>query len=240
MVEKLLKWADANHSASINRPCNPHAVIAINKSQNSSSNDSWLPAQTTRDFFKSISAQINKNPTFLRYVEKWRGANIAIHDMEELLKRYYWSIQVVRLPEKSRYELMYKQRDALRDVISEACNSSFLKRKSVSILPDVDEFGMYLSLAFDHFSETLDRPFDYVKASIRSRPPPETLEDNLLEFVILFGEAMNAAGEIQRIFDKITETIASYFIFDSARKQRMGKYTAGHYKVKTPKHFHNI
>lgn len=217
-------------------PCKPHAVIAINRSHISSSNDSWLPAQTTKDFFKSMSAQINKNATFLQYVEKWRGSNIAIHDIEELFKRYYWSIQVVRLPEKSRYELMYKQRDALRDVISEACQSSFQKRKSVSLLPDVDEFGMYLSLAFDHFAQTLDQPFDYVKASIQSRPPPETLEDNLLEFVVSFAAATNAEGEIELIFNKITKIVASYFILDSARKHRMGRYIAVCVQKKTPEY----
>lgn len=129
---------------------------------------------------------------------------------------------------------MYKQRDALRDVISEACQSSFQKRKSVSLLPDVDEFGMYLSLAFDHFAQTLDQPFDYVKASIQSRPPPETLEDNLLEFVVSFAAATNAEGDIEHIFHKITKIVASYFILDSARKHRMGRLIAVCLWRKTP------
>lgn len=223
VVEKLLKWADANHSTSINMPCKPHAIIAINKSQNSSPKELWHPLMTTEDFFKSMGNQINKNPTILKYVEKWRDSNAPINDIQELFQKYYWTITVVRLPEKSRYELMYQQRDALRDVITNRCQSSFRKRKDVSILPDVDEFGMYLSLAFDHFSQTLDKPFDYVKASIQYRPPPETLESNLMEFVILVAEALQAQGKIDHVFNTITKVVASYFILDSARKQRMGK-----------------
>lgn len=223
VVEKLIKWAAANHSTSMNMPCKPHAIIAINKSQNSSPNEYWLPPQTTEDFFKSMSNQLHKNPTFRKYVEEWRSARVPIHDMRELFARYYWTTTVVRLPEKSRYELMYQQRDALREVITDRCQQSFQKRKDVSILPDVDEFGMYLSLAFDHFSQTLEKPFDYVKASIQYRPPPETLEENLLEFVLLVAESLKCEGEIERLFNAITNIVASYLVLDSARKQRMGK-----------------
>lgn len=204
-------------------PCKPHAIIAINKSHNSSPEEYWLPAQTTEDFFKSMNDQLNKNPTLREYAEKWRLARAPIHDMRELFSRYYWTTTVVRLPEKSRYELMYRQRDALKDVIQDRCQQSFNKRKDVSILPDVDEFGMYLSLAFDHFSETLEKPFDYVKASIQYRPPPETLDGNLFEFVLVVAEALHCEGEIEQIFNTITKVVASYFILDSARKQRMGK-----------------
>lgn len=223
VVEKLIKWADANHSTSINMPCKPHAVIAINKSQNSSPDEYWLPAQTTEDFFKSMSDQLIKNPTLREYSEKWRMAKAPIHNMRELFDRYYWTTTVVRLPEKSRYELMYRQRGVLREVIRDRCQQSFNKRKDASILPDVDEFGMYLSLAFDHFSETLEKPFDYVKASIQYRPPPDTLEGNLFEFALLVAETLNCQGDIERIFDTSTKIVASYFILDSARKQRMGK-----------------
>lgn len=224
MVEKLIKWADANHASSMNMPCKPHAIIAINKSQNSSTGEYWLPEYTTKQFFKSLSNQLTKNSTFRDYVEKWRIQGAPIHDMEELFSRYYWTTTVVRLPEKSRYELMHQQRDALRDVINDCCQRSFHKRKDVSILPDVDEFGMYLSLAFDHFSQTLKEPFDYVKASIQYRPPPDTLEGNLFEFVHLVAESLDCEGDIERIFSTITKIVASYFILDSARKQRMGEY----------------
>lgn len=222
VVEKLLQWARANYSASINMPCKPHAIIAINKSTSSSQDEHWLPAQTTKDFFKAMDPQLTKNPTFKRYAEEWRSAKKPIHRMQELFEQYYWTVTVVKLPEKSRYALMHQQRNALREVLNECCEKSFDKRQDLGMLPDVDEFGMYLSLAFDHFSQTLDEPFDYVKASIQNRPPPSSLKDNIFEFVLLVAEIFRLEGNVFTLFNTITKIMASYFMLDSARQQRLG------------------
>ena len=89
------------------------------------------------------------------------------------------------------------------------------------MLPDVDQFQMYLSLAFDHFSETLEEPFDYVKASLQLRPPPETLADNVLEFTLLVAKER---VDIEQVFVRsgLTDLVASCIMLDSARKRHFG------------------
>lgn len=52
------------------------------------------------------------------------------------------------------------------------------------MLSDVDECEMFLSLAFDHFSESLDTPFDLVKASLKISPPPENFMGNVYRFLL--------------------------------------------------------
>ncbi len=222
VAEKLLLWAHSNHSASINLPSKPHAVIALNKSTISSSDDKWSRHRATEDFLKSMDAQISKNKTFAAYAQRWAKQGLTITTMQELFECYYSSIHVVRLPEKSRYELLDKQRDVLREVIDDCCVKSFRKKKGLKMLPDVDQFQMYLSLAFDHFSETLSKPFDYVKASLKLRPPPETLADNLMEFLLMVSEKRELRRDIEALFLMVTDVVASCIMLDSARKRHFG------------------
>ncbi|KAK6220922.1 hypothetical protein LQW54_001842 [Pestalotiopsis sp. IQ-011] len=223
VVEKLLEWADQNHSSSINLPSKPHAVIALNKSNNSTADDQWNRATATEGFLNSMDKQLRNNPTFERYVKKWQDSGKDITLMREMFECYYAGVHVMRLPDKSRYQKLHEQRNVLYNTIVERCESSFEKRKNCHMLADVDQFGLYLSLAFDHFSETLDEPFDYVQASRKHRPPPETMSENIFDFVELLAQKLGLEGEIERLFGDATDFVASCIMLDASRKQLLGR-----------------
>lgn len=142
--------------------------------------------------------------------------------MNDLLRCYYSTVKVVRLPEKSRLQRMHDQRKELHQAIQECCNETMEAKKDRKMLPDVDAFGLYLSLAFDHFSESLDTPFDYVEASLKHRPPPETFADNFKVFVKMVADR-TSEKKVSHLFDFLTPFVASCLILDSSRKQRIGK-----------------
>jgi hypothetical protein len=221
VVEKLLNWADSNYARSTNLPTKPHAIIALNKSDHSTPEYQWDPVNATASLLTSTSAQINKNPTFRKYVAKWKHANVHVRDMNDLLRCYYSTVKVVRLPDKSRLQRMHDQRKELDRVIQECCNDTMEVKTERRMLPDVDEFGLYLSLAFDHFSESLDTPFDYVEASLKHRPPPESFADNLKVFVSKVA-ARKSETDVSQLFDFLAPFVASCLILDSSRKQRIG------------------
>lgn len=89
------------------------------------------------------------------------------------------------------------------------------------MLPDMDKFGLYISLAFDHFSESLDRPFDYVQASLKHQPPPMTLADTLENFLLMIA-AQLPEMRTRDLFKRVTLFVAPCLMLDSARKQRTG------------------
>lgn len=221
VVEKLLLWADSNYSASINLPSKPHALIVLNKSSSETPGDQWSRHRATEEFFKAMDPQLFKNKTFERYMKKWAKNDIT--NMQELFECYYSSVNVVRIPDKSRYELFHEQGIVLADTIRYYSDASQRKKRDRKMLPDADQFQQYLSMAFDHFSETLDEPFDYIKASLKNRPPPKTLADNLQELVLLLAQTTKREGQIKWLFDKITTLVASYVMLDSARKRLFGE-----------------
>lgn len=224
MVERLLEWADANYSRSINQPTKPHAIIALNKSNPKTPEDQWNTMNATANLLSTTSAKIDENKTFVKYAKMWKKVSLSrIDNMHDLLRCYYSTVHVVRLPEKSRYQLLNQQRQRLHQVIEDCCTISFKDKQERELLTDVDDFGLYLSLAFDHFSETLDEPFDFIEASLKRSPLSASFSDNLLEFARRMGIHKNCAGRIVELFEYITPFVASCILLESARKQRIGR-----------------
>lgn len=119
---------------------------------------------------------------------------------------------------------MHDQSKQLYKVINDCCTSSRNMKLARKMLPDVDEFGLYLTLAFDHFSESLDIPFDYVEASLKHQPPPTTLSESLMAFARLVAREVHI-DDIATLFTRLTPFIASCLLLDAARKRRIGKLT---------------
>lgn len=198
-------------------------IIAINKCEPATPDAQWEPSNATATLLQAANSQIRRNITFAKYANIWTNSGIEIDDMKELLRRYYSSVNVIRIPQKSRYQLLNEQRDKLYELILDNCNRSSDTKLEKRMLPDVDEFGTFLSLAFDHFAESLDKPFDFIKASLNSSPPPGSFTDNVYLFVLTVNLKRDLDGEIQKLFNLLTPMISSCILLDSSRKRRMGK-----------------
>jgi hypothetical protein len=83
------------------------------------------------------------------------------------------------------------------------------------MLPDVDEFGLYLPLAFDHFSESLNNPSTTwrLPRSIGHHPPH-------LQITLRSSSCL---------FHTLTLLVTLCLVLDSSRKQRIGM--ARHYNI---------
>ena len=223
VVEDLLKWADKNYKGSTNLPSKPHVVIAINKCESATPSDQWNTSNATAHLLSTTNSQIRKNVIFAKYAKIWESRALEIEDMRDLLKCYYSSVNVVRIPHKSRYKLLNDQRYKLYNLILDSCNRSSEVKLQKRMLADVDEFGLFLSLAFDHFAESLDEPFDFIQASIRSNPLPESFHNNIYNFALMVMRQCHLWEETAAHFDIITPMVASCIMLDSSRHRRMGK-----------------
>jgi hypothetical protein len=199
-------------------------IIALNKSDNQTPEDQWDPANATAKLLNSAQAQIKKNATFRKYVDYWNDKDDHYHvaTMQDLLKRYYATVDVIRLPLKSRYELLNQQRKRLQDLISTRCESSYESKAKRQMSLNADEFGLYLNLALTHFSESLELPFDFMKAWSMYRPTPETLSECITSLAVEIGGEQNIWALPQRLFKILTPFVASCLLLDAARQARIG------------------
>jgi hypothetical protein len=94
VFEQLVKWAAAALETSSNQPVLPHAIIALNASENDIDAELWDVNTATSRLMESLSRTVFHNSTFKKYAQFWRERKKEIETVEQLMLSYYSSIRV--------------------------------------------------------------------------------------------------------------------------------------------------
>lgn len=94
MFEKLVDWGAAALETASNQPLLPHAIIALNASENDIPQELWDVKSATKAILESMSRTVDQNATFKRYAEFWRRRNRTVENVKQLMLSYYSSVQV--------------------------------------------------------------------------------------------------------------------------------------------------
>jgi hypothetical protein len=210
-----LDWAFAKAQGSINQPNRPWAILILNRCGSDTASELWDESRSTEDL---LNFSITGSSAFNKYMKMTGEIS-----MDKILGKFYANVTVLRLPDKNNYQLLDTQRGRLYKVIRKACDYSHQLKKQRRMLPDADDLQLYLQLAFDHFSERLDEPFDFIAASLRHRPMPKTLKEHILNLAQRV--ARDTGNEkTESVFGRLTKFIASCIRLDAARKNLLGIY----------------
>jgi hypothetical protein len=224
VLEKLLRWAAASIEKSVNQPLLPHAVIALNATDNAINTQQWDVNESTKTLLNDVDDAIAASPKFAKYAEYWRTRGKKVRTMKDLLECFYTSVTVVRIPSKGRYMLMNEQVGRLYHEISKACNRAYIFRQKIRMLCDADDLQMYLQCAFDHFSRNLDEPFDFSEISLRHNPIPLDFRGNILKMALAIWSNLNASTRPSgdQIFEPLSRMVASCIMLDLTRQKYQG------------------
>lgn len=96
-------------------------------------------------------------------------------------------------------------------------NKSYLR-----MLLDVESLQSYLTYAFNHFSGTLESPFDFVQASFMNSPIPANFGGNILKLAISIKDVWQRKTRPSTIFEALSYMVASCIMFESARNKILG------------------
>jgi hypothetical protein len=166
--------------------------------------------------------EVLDNDNFTEYKEFWKERRKAIRSMKDLLESFYSSVTVVRIPAAPRYMLMKDQLETLHQKITECCEDAYKTRRSVRMLSNANDLHMYLQCAFDHFSENLDSPFNFIEVSLRNNPIPLDFGGNILKLALAIkDQAGQSDGRI--IFRKLSKMVASCIYLDIVRHGLKGR-----------------
>lgn len=220
VAESLLTWAHANSEGSINLPSKPHAVIVLNKCV-AAENDAafWPSATSTEDL---LSYNITRSEIFQKFCKN------GIVDLRSLLRQFYSEVTVIRMPDKTNLKILDQQRRALYKLIYDRCESAHDVKAQTHMLANSDDLQVYLQTAFDHFSESLDEPFDFIAASVKNSPIPRDLADHIILLARLVSQRLERTQTDRRlvstelVFDRLTQFVASCLRLDAARNNRLG------------------
>ena len=222
VLVRLVEWASAALEKSSNQPVLPHAIIALNASENNIEEDLWDVDKATETLMESLSKEVNRNPIFKKYAQFWRDRDRQIDSVQELLLSYYSSLYVVRIPADGRPNLINVQMEKLSHMVRWASKKARDRRADLRMLLDADEFQPYLQTAFDHFATNLDTPFDFVQASFANSPIPNDFGGNILKLAIQLMECWKDRARGLAIFEELSYLVVSCIMLNAARDKVRG------------------
>lgn len=220
VLGKLVNWAAASIEKSINQPTLPHLIIALNATELGRDDSLWDIDETTANFLNDYKDAIIEDG-LVQKVTEWKAKGRSINTTKELLKCYYSSITVVRLPRKEHYILLNAQVRKLRErIISASAISQYEKHKK-SMLLNSENLQFYLEAAFDHFSMGLDKPFNFVEVALKNNPIPQDLGQNIVKLAVVLRD-LPSTPSVEEIFLSLAPMVASCIMLDIVRQLRMG------------------
>jgi hypothetical protein len=224
VLEKLLDWASASIEKSLNQPALPHVIIALNATDLKIDEKQWDIKEATRILMSDIEGAISRVPRFGEYALMWRNAGRSIRTTKDLLECYYPSVTVVRIPTHGRYMLINEQIGKLHSEIRQSCEASYWTKKRVRMLSNDEKLQVYLQSAFDHFSQNLDIPFDFVKEAVKNNPIPRDFGGNILKLAIAVKDNNKFVNHYDgpKIFAELSHMVASCLMLNSARQSLLG------------------
>jgi hypothetical protein len=216
VLPKLLNWASSSLEASTNQGTLPHAIIALNFSNTRIQSKLWAVRDATNDLLEANDHLINpvySSSQVTKLVEKWRKRNRPIKSLRELLRCYYASFQVVRLPEAKDLPRLSRQVSQLHGVIVETCKISYLNKQKVGLLSSAEDLSFYIQQAFTHFSKNLNDPFDFKGYSLIRNPIPQNLGGHILRVALMIQRQYSSRSG-DWIFERLSFMVASCFLYD--------------------------
>lgn len=202
----------------------PHVIVALNAADFNVSDEEWDENNATANLLNAVRNSWYRRPSISDLAETWRRRGRIIRTISDLIHCYYSSFTVVRIPVEGRYNLLKDQLDKLSANITNCCEASFRGKRRARMLLNSDELGMFLQSAFDHFSQDLENPFNFIEVSLRNNPIPKDFGGNVLQLAIAVQQAdRNTYGEW--IFGRLSYVVASSVLLDCVRN-RKGKSTS--------------
>ncbi|TGJ84807.1 hypothetical protein E0Z10_g3967 [Xylaria hypoxylon] len=185
----------------------------------------WEIEKATERLMTAIEGAIFREPGLQEHVQAWNNYGKKITSTKQLLKCYYGSITVIRMPSHGSYVLMDRQAERLINLIKTRCTESHITKRRARLLANAERMQVYLQSAFDQFTRDLDLPFDFVKESLRQKPVPLTFEGNILRLAICIKDnstCESLRNDARRVFLRLAPMVASCIMFDAARQNLMG------------------
>lgn len=206
---------------SLNQPTLPHAVIALNQTDMGVNSQEWNCDFATQKLMETVAGAMERDAKYKEYADYWTSQGKNVRTMKDLLECYYSSVRVVRIPKKGRYMLIDEQVTKLHQEITLSCNQSYTTKRKARMLSNANELQTYLQSAFDHFTQNLHTPFNFIDVAFKNNPIPLDFGGNILKLAMAVKEAGRCKGG-QEIFRQLSGMVASCIALDCARSSHLG------------------
>lgn len=89
------------------------------------------------------------------------------------------------------------------------------------MLSNSEDLQSYLQLAFDHFSQNLDEPFNFVEVALKINPIPSDFSGSIVKVAVTIKDH-HPLWDVGETFETLTTMVASCIMLDIHRQRRLG------------------
>lgn len=230
VLGRLVHWGARSIDASLNQPALPHAVVVLNASESGGADgEEWDVDAATEALLSGVDGAVHREPELMEYVRAWARRGREVKSTSELLACYYASVSVVRVPHKGgSLMLMDEQAGKLMDLVRGRCAASHGTKRQLRMLATAERLQVYLQGAYDHFTRSLDAPFDFVREALRKFPIARNFQGNVLSLALAIRDSSTQEAlkeDPRRIFLAMAPMIASCIMLDAVRQNLLGTAT---------------
>ncbi|KAK3934638.1 hypothetical protein QBC46DRAFT_347432 [Diplogelasinospora grovesii] len=241
VATRLIDWAAEVLNASTNQPRLPHAIIVLNAADARTNPKEWDVDHATESLLRSVNdsrPSARESERVAKLMKHWDLPEKPVRSLRDLLLCYYSSVRVVYVPDDKQYLRLEEQAGKLYHEIQSTCHASHSSKRQARMRMNADELDELFQAAFEHFSKTLDAPFDLVEAARKNTSIPRDFGGNVTKLAVAVrdvlqkklsqegrrggGRADNNSGEpqvaVKDIFEPLSLMVASCYATDFFEK----------------------
>jgi hypothetical protein len=176
----------------------------------------------TASLLRDLERAVFQNPDFKTWHRFWLEKHrLDIHTTRDLIRAYYSDVRIVIIPDKGWPGQVHRQYKILLGEIRKAVESSKRQRQSARLLLSSLQFNPYLQIAYGHFAETLDLPFDFIKAFYNFNEPVQGQNPILSLFRCYLHSRRESVAS--GLLNNVGPLVGSCIALNAVRKERPGK-----------------
>ncbi|KAH8807087.1 hypothetical protein F5884DRAFT_856673 [Xylogone sp. PMI_703] len=216
---KLLEWAQNSQKTAVNRVILPHLIVVLSFSPDELSD--WDPEKTTAVILDDHLPALESNNVVKRYRQMLNQlSSTAITTLGGLLERCYSSVTFIRVPDAKNQHLFSKQLQSLDSLIRDAAGKAESTKTEAGYLLRSEIQRKMFTMAFDHYKDNLEKPFDFLESLFSIYPLDDSLSAtffSLLRLAMLAYQSAATEASGREFCSTVTPILCSVIALDSCR-----------------------
>lgn len=205
----------------------PHLIVVVNGVDSRLDESYWKTDVATSLHMDILyKAQIDTNSPLGPMAAKIAvEGGPCLDSIGSLLRYFYATVTVVRLPRATYLGRMEKQVGELYRAIEAATAQSYREKSQLGAVVSADRIQPLFSAASDHFASNMDDPFDLLAEAWRGIPDPKGMAGGLLHFICTFRRASRQgdyATETVKLLNDLGPLFSSCLLLDAERHGLLG------------------
>ncbi|KAK1574621.1 uncharacterized protein LY79DRAFT_364130 [Colletotrichum navitas] len=167
VLQRLADWSQKSATAAINRTSLPSLIVVLNRSDLTTPD--WTPDKTTNQLFDEHRETI-----------------------DSVVGHSFSSVKFIRIPHRRGLARLASQTELLSEMIKDAAATAREAKQASNTLLEAEHQSDFCRMAFEHFSQHRDRPFDYIETVFSLNPLPTILAESLSSMLFAATNSLKA------------------------------------------------